>query len=200
MMIKKFETRLEKFTRTHNNSLKNIEEILLDSEHPELQALANLLTYSEINPYSYLPEEWANIDSAQSLESLLKYISHALYDDGDICFPIVHGEPCIRFLSQYDNVSDILKNELREFYNLKFPYSENTTNKIIIDFIENINSSLEFCKDTFDFVTKLNAYHTYKLTKYVRLAYSTYGKEFVMKHYPEYADFDLEYLENNNEH
>ena len=50
------------------------------------------------NPYAYLPESWAgSTKTAEGFSSLIHYIHHALYDDGDITFVTVEGQPRIVF-------------------------------------------------------------------------------------------------------
>lgn len=87
---------VEKLNQSHEKSMKTIKSFLEpDSGMPKL---AQWLLENDANPYSYLPEPWANCTySSSGFAALLHYIHHAVIDDGSISFITVNEEPRIVF-------------------------------------------------------------------------------------------------------
>lgn len=106
--------KLQRFTDTHLQAIAEIEECLKPSQYePDMSGLVEWLLTTDANPYSYLQYEFAGMfESAEQFVSLLSMISHALYDDGEITFVAVDGEPRIVFANQYED--DFRKNVLTE--------------------------------------------------------------------------------------
>lgn len=103
--------RFQKFESSFNQAISAIKTYLETNNHREgMDGLTEWLLTTDANPYSYLPESWAGfIGSAEGFASLLNIIAHALYDDGDITFVTVNGEPRIVFTNQYDeNFRDLV--------------------------------------------------------------------------------------------
>ena len=95
--------RLKNIEEKHQTDLKEI-QVCLNDECEEMRAITNLLIQTDVNPYGFLPNEWANgFDTSSGFASLLHMIYHALVDDGEISFPIVNGEPRIRFVSRWED-------------------------------------------------------------------------------------------------
>ena len=91
-----------KFESAHREALDNINHLL--NEPSEMQGLVKWMVDTDANPYGYLPHGWAGaLSSAESFSSLLDYIHHAVFDDGDITFVSVNGEPRITFQNQWDD-------------------------------------------------------------------------------------------------
>lgn len=88
--------RLDLFDKTHNAALANIERHLTNEN--SMQPLVAWMLSTEIDPYTYLPEDVAsNTDSSTGFSHLLNLLHHALYDDGEITFVTVNGQPRIVF-------------------------------------------------------------------------------------------------------
>lgn len=92
---------VEKLNQRHEQSMKTIKSFLEpDSGMPKL---AQWLLENDANPYSYLPEPWANSTYTSSgFDALLRYIRHAAIDDGAISFITVNEEPRIVFIHPSD--------------------------------------------------------------------------------------------------
>lgn len=66
--------------------------------------LVQWMMETDANPYAYLPHGWAgSTTNAEMFASLLHYIHHALYDDGDITFVTVNDEPRIVFAWKHED-------------------------------------------------------------------------------------------------
>lgn len=107
---------LLKFHTKFNAAIDYIQEILdkpEDAYDYEVSVLVKWMLTTEANPYSYLPEgHQSSFYSAQDFYGLISIIRHALYDDGDITFVKVNGEPRITFIWQHeDNFEDLILSE-----------------------------------------------------------------------------------------
>ena len=93
--------KLKEFEKAYREALKNIAAFCDDLE---LGELTRWMLETDANPYAYLPEGWASaLETAEGFSSLLNHIHHAVYDDGDITFVTVNGEPRIVFAHQADS-------------------------------------------------------------------------------------------------
>jgi hypothetical protein len=93
--------KLKEFEKAYREALKNIAAFCDDLE---LGELTRWMLETDANPYAYLPEGWAGaLETAEGFSSLLNHIHHAVYDDGDITFVTVNGEPRIVFAHQADS-------------------------------------------------------------------------------------------------
>ena len=167
--------RLKNIEENHQTNLKEIQDCLND-ECEEMRAITNLLLETDANPYSFLPDEWAAVfDTSHGFAWLLRMIYHALVDDGEISFPIVNGEPRIRFVSRWEDnyeqyaLSDAEKHFKRE--------RGNTYN-------------IEQCKDVFDFVDKFSTFNTNEVKRWFITESARFGIDFAVKHYSNYAKFN----------
>lgn len=111
----------EEFEKSHQEAIRSIKTFLEDDYYKDMQDLAKWLLTTDTNPFSFLPEAWAEsaYNSAQGFCSLLRHISHAVYDDGDISFITVNEEPRIVFINKHyidkENVlSETERNSLKE--------------------------------------------------------------------------------------
>jgi len=94
------ETRFVMFETKYNNAISYIKKQQTDDV---MSSITNWLLDTEINPYSFLPEFYANlVCTAEGFESLLHQIRHALFDDGDISFPVINNNPYILFVDRYE--------------------------------------------------------------------------------------------------
>ena len=94
--------KLSEFERSYQEALDTIKHFTEDG-CPEMTGLVKWMMTTDVNPYSYLPEGWADRTTyAEGFASLLHMIHHALIDDGEITFITVNDEPRIVFIDKYD--------------------------------------------------------------------------------------------------
>ena len=107
-----------------------------------MQTITHFLLTTGINPFAFLPQEYAGkFDTSEGFSELLDTIFNALIDDGEISFPIINSEPHIVFISQHEtDYKEYLKQNVSS---AKF-YKE---------------FGLSFCNDVYDFINKFTAYH-----------------------------------------
>lgn len=106
----------EKFKRNYDEAVEHIESCIhapVGDDEYEFGVLARWMLTTDVNPYCYLPENWAGAtESAEQFSMLLKYLHHALFDDGDVEFVTVNGEPRIVFTHRFDdNFEDAVLSE-----------------------------------------------------------------------------------------
>lgn len=121
----------DKFKKNYDGAIASIKTFLEPTEYdPPMHELVKWMIETDANPYSYLPYYWAGcLENAQSFTSLLHMIHHALYDDGDITFVTVNGEPRIVFVWRYednfnnyvlsDTEKDVVKRHGDDCYDIK---------------------------------------------------------------------------------
>lgn len=167
--------RLKTIEQNHQDSLKTIKSFL-DDESPEMRAITKLLCETDVNPYSFLPHEFANgFNTSSGFESLLHMIHHALVDDGEISFPVVNGEPRIIFVSAYEhNYEDYALNETEKYFKQK---RGNTYN-------------IEVCASVFDFIELFEDYNSVEVRRWFIADASRRGIDFAVEHYSCYARFN----------
>ena len=99
--------KLEQFDKVHAEAMERIQQYLSipeDSYDHGMVGLVKWLLETDQNPYHYLQQEVAEwTGSATGFVSLLDLIHHALYDDGDIEFVKVNGQPKIVFVWRHDD-------------------------------------------------------------------------------------------------
>lgn len=166
--------RLKNIEENHQKALKQIQGFLNGEE--EMRAITKLLLETDANQYAFLPENFANVfETSSGFASLLHMIHHALVDDGDISFPLVNGEPRIRFVSRWeDNYEQYALNETEKHFKLE---RGNTY-------------TVEQCKDVFDFIEKFEEYHSNQVLLWFINDSSRFGIDFAVKHYSKYAKFN----------
>lgn len=97
--------KFEQFQKAYDQAVATIHKFLEPGQYePQMNGLVKWMLETDANPYSFLPYGWADaLESAQGFASLLHHIHHAVYDDGDIDFVKVNGEPRIVFAWQHDD-------------------------------------------------------------------------------------------------
>jgi hypothetical protein len=118
-MMKKF----QEFQKAHDDAIITINSFLQPSKYePDMSPLVKWMMETDANPYSYLPEGWANsLSTATGFAGLLHHISHALYDDGEITFVKVNGEPRITFVWRHeDNFRNYVLSEQEKQFEERF--------------------------------------------------------------------------------
>lgn len=168
--------RLEVFEQNHLEHMEKIKKYLTSSE-PEMMAFTKFLLETPANPYAILPEHWAGCtESSSGMRSLLNHIHHALFDDGEISFPIVNGEPKIVFV--YSNDDDYEN------------YALNWTQQHFRD-TRGVTYDIEQCQDVFDFIVKCNEYYRMDVLRCFVTDAAMRGITFAVNHYgSNYANFD----------
>lgn len=175
-------TRLEKMEEVHRKALDSIDRCLKDHSKPELQVLAQFLLETEENPYGFLQEHWAPaLSTSTGFDSLLCHIHHALYDDGEISFPIVNGRPRIAFVwKNEDNYADYVLSEtergMRDRHGSEY--------------------RIEHCNDVYDFINRFNeAYRKDIRNHYIQTA-ARFGFQMAEDQYSNYEHFDYDWQDN----
>lgn len=168
--------RLKLIEENYKKAVEHINRCLTDDKYPELQAITKLFMKTDVNPYGFLPEHFADgFDTAGGMSSLLGAIHHALYDDGDISFPLVNGEPRIVFLHPYEDFyEDFVLTETEK--HLKKNYGSEYT--------------VEKCSDVFDFIEKFETFNSKEVKRWFIEDAARHSVEFAIEHYSDYARFD----------
>ena len=171
-------TRLEKLEENHIRCMEGIKKYAASTQ-PEMRALTELLLETEANPWCYLPEYWAGCtESSSGMYALLNNIHHALYDDGDISFPIVNGRPQIVFVWKNEkNYADYVLSETQKQFRDE----------------RGVEYEIEFCKDALDFVARHKEFHRTDIQRCFILDAAMHGITFAVNHYCEYANFDSDW-------
>ena len=167
--------RLKNIEENHQTDLKEIQDFLND-ECEEMRAIAKLLVETDVNQYGFLPKEFAGgFNTSTGFVSLLHVIHHALVDDGEISFPVVNGEPRIRFVSPWeDNYEEYALNETEKWFKQKRGNAYN----------------IEQCKDVFDFIEKFEKYNSNEVKRWFITESARFGIDFAVEHYSNYAKFN----------
>lgn len=172
--------RLAGFNKTHQGALDDIHHLMNSTKDydAEFVHLAKWLFATDLNPYSILPDYWANgMDTSVGFAGLLRYIHHAMVDDGDICFPQLYHEPTIRFINKHEltekSVVDFVSGSILHFHSAE---------KIVTD--------IKFLKSAYEFTVAADQYHLKWLKKCFVSDFKRHGVEFAVKHYSSYPAFD----------
>lgn len=93
------------FEESCKNAIKQIEVFLEPGKYePHMDKLVKWMLTSDTNPYEYLPAALAgSLYSAQGFASLCSRLHHAIYDDGEVTFITVDGNPRIAFEYPYND-------------------------------------------------------------------------------------------------
>ena len=94
--------KLEQFQKAHEEAMDEIASTIQRGD--EFAEVVKYLLETDANPYSFLPHGWAgSVGTSTAFVSLTNMLHHALYDDGDISFPVVNGEPRISFYWKHED-------------------------------------------------------------------------------------------------
>lgn len=126
-------------------SILNIRKLITSQEEYDIDfvKLATFMLETNVNPYAFLPEEWAEcINSAQSMEGFLEMLRHAMVDDGD--FRFIETDKLGSFIIFTDSDMGTISNHI---YN-RFKYFTDVSRKNIVfsvhqdvdRFIQSVNS------------------------------------------------------------
>ena len=98
----------DKFKQSYDAAIETIKSFM-EPSHPEdpangMTGLTKWLLTTDVNPYAYLPERLATaIGTAEGFSAVLRKLHHDLYDDGDVTFVTVNGQPRIVFESKNED-------------------------------------------------------------------------------------------------
>ena len=168
-------TRLQEFQRNYENAMSTIRDFMSgqhDHGDRPMSALVKWMIDTEINPYGFLPEDWAGqTTTVEDFSSLLRVISHALYDDGDITFVSVNDSPRIVFENRWDIAAD---HKLALSQTEK--HMEERSNRVRYT-VEILDIKPE------EFGPLVDAYERKQLRRYFMNDADMHGLEFAVKHY-----------------
>jgi hypothetical protein len=166
----------ELFDKNHQDAIASIKLYICDSNETEMQAITEYLLETDANPYGFLPGEWAGCTgTATDFIRLLNMIHHAIYDDGDISFPIVNGEPRISFIwKNEDNYNSLILSE-----------SERDMQERL-----GVVYGVEQCDNILDFISKHKEYHRKDIKRCFIGDAAMHGWEFAVRHNSAYFNFD----------
>lgn len=116
---------IEEMVKNHREAIDFIKKTQ-ETGSLEMMSITNYLLSSLEKDliYDFIPKNW--YETSTGLKSLLHSIDHALFDDGDVCFPIIDGKPYIYF--------QCIEDDCIQDYN---------GNKVKVE---------EYCSNIFDFI------------------------------------------------
>jgi hypothetical protein len=140
-----------------------------------MTTITNFLLETDANPYAIFPDNGGYMGSAENFASLLHQIYHALVDDGDICFPVVNGEPRICFVWKHeDNIKKYVLSKTEQ------QMERNYGSEYEITFLDNVD----------DFISAFKAFQIADIKRCFLKDAESQGIEFAVKHYSHYKCFD----------
>ena len=178
LLLETIMLRLKEIEKNHQEALESI-QLYLNCDSPEMVAITKLLLETDVNPYSFLPHNFAGVfDSSYGFNSLLNTIHHALVDDGDISFPIVNKQPKISFVYKHqDNyVEHILtdsEKEMRDRWGTEY--------------------TVEQCKDVFDFIEKFETFNNKEVYRWFVTDAARFGIDWAAEKYEGYARYNWDW-------
>jgi hypothetical protein len=168
------ETRFDIFETRYNDAISYIKKLQTDDV---MSSITNWLLDTEINPYSFLPEFYANLAyTAEGFERLLHRIRHALVDDGDISFPVINNNPYILFVDRYEAT-------INSFADLSLYLEDNYD----INDVVWLNSIEEF-------MVAADEYHRKTIKRCFKSDLRRFGIDEVVSHYKNYKVFDESWI------
>ena len=89
----------EKFQKAYQEAVETVERALADeTQNPPMNGLVRWMMETEANPYGFLQWEWCGaLASAEQFAKLVGHLNHALYDNGEVTFCTVNGQPRMVF-------------------------------------------------------------------------------------------------------
>lgn len=93
------------FEKAYKEAVGAIERFLIPTNYsPPMDGLVRWMLTTDANPHSFLQEGYGGaLSTAEDFAALLGTLHHALYDDGDVTFVTVDGEPRIVFAHEFDD-------------------------------------------------------------------------------------------------
>lgn len=177
--MKRFET----FQKRYDKAVAEIQGFLNDSRDP-MSPLVHWMMETDVNPYGFLPENWAgHTESAESFSSLLRVISHALHDDGDMTFVSVNDSPRIVFENRWD---------IAAYRKLALSQTEQNAEERI----GRVHYTVEILDiKPAEFGSLVDAYERKQLRRYFMKDADMHGLEFAVKHYESNRFWNPDWIE-----
>ena len=166
------------FQKNYDEAVETIKRFLEPYQYePQMNGLVKWMMETDANPYAYLPHAWAgSTGSAEGFASLLHYIHHAVYDDGDITFVTVNGEPRIVFVWRHEE----------NFRNYVLSEQEKDLEKRWSS--EYVIEVLDIKPD--EFGPLYDAYHAEQIKHWFMSDAERHNVDYALKHYQKYKLFD----------
>ena len=188
--MNKLNERFEKFQQSYDEAIAGIHYLLeTDKEYEkDVSTLVKWLMETDINPYSFLPANWAEcLEDAVNFYILCRHIHHALVDDGCINFIKINDSPRISFIEHYGNDEEyknwVLTEQEKDWGENGFG-PHNKKMEYIITHLKNVN----------EFITAIEEYETNTLKQFVKFAVCRKNLE-QLEHYRECSRFNEEWIE-----
>lgn len=126
---------LERYLPVFDRAIANI--VYYQSRDDGIGKFVNWYLENDYNPYNFITDQWAgSLSTAEGLSHFLLVLAHALYDDGDVCFPVINGRPRIAFVCQRDFSP--------EYALTKFELESSVTDKKVKMFLTSIEDFMDF--------------------------------------------------------
>lgn len=156
--------------------LSNIESYRVNSL---MDDFTDWLLYTEANPYSFLPEGYEeSLFNPYDTLSLLRQIHHAVYDDGEITFLTVNGQPRIEFANKHET-------DFNRMFEKHTTRAIGYTRKAEIEILDiEINDFPQICEDN----------HSENIKGCFMLDANQFGIESAIGHYSNYKVFDRDWI------
>lgn len=184
--MKKF----EQFQKEYDDAISLINQFLEPSKHePQMNGLVRWMMETDANPYSYLPEQWANsMSTAEGFASLLGVINHALYDDGEITFVTVNDRPRIVFVWKHeDNFRDYVLTAQEKDIEKNSRFRKVRYDVKVLDITPD------------EFGPLYDACHVKELKRYFASDVVSLGPKVAVEHYSKHQVFDKSWLDECKE-
>jgi len=162
-----------KWDLAHKNALSEVQRALQGA--PELAALTAYLMETDANPYGFMPKGWEGAaQTSTGFAAFLGVLHHALYDDGDISFPIVNGGPRIAFVWQREhNYAELVLSDTEK----SFRREHGSTYEIT------------FAAGALDFIERHRKHHSKEVREWFIEDAARHSVGFAVSVYQKYANF-----------
>lgn len=184
----------ERFRTAYEGAVDEIKRYLEDTTGlpAPMDGLARWLLETDVNPYGFLPPEWAGATgSAQGFLGLLDHLHHALYDDGDVTFCMVNDEPRIVFAHHLDDhfrERALRADELRMSYKVhRHPTRPDWSPQYVVRVLDTLRPN--------EFGPLYDQYHASWLRACYLAECRARGLEWPTHHYRTYRQWDDEWIE-----
>lgn len=170
--------KLAKFEQAHQSAMRIIQsyrDIEEGSYDYGMVCLVEWMLKTNINPYQYIDRRYADLtNTSTGFLSLLNIIHHALYDDGEIEFVSIDGQPKMVFANRYDDdfYSVILSDNEKERFE--------ETGRPITDFVGVLDIEPK------EFIDLCEQYHKSHIQKCYIMDAARNGVRFADTHYSSY--------------
>jgi hypothetical protein len=167
--------KFESFQLQYDTAIKTVQTML---SNPDMKQITQFLLDTDVCPYDIFHEDFAKMMSyAEGFTGVLHLIHHALVDDGDICFPVVDGQPMIAFCDEQDFVIETVLSKA-------FRSCRGKQKEPIIVFIDTID----------EFIREAKAFHKTTVKRQFMFDARRQGLDFAIECYNHYNDFSDDWV------